>query len=100
MRRKMQDECASNIQSLSGTLSVDPIMIAQQVISRIYDGVRTSELDELAAKICASMETTNPDYGELAKRIIISNNHKNTSPSFSTCAFNAIGFFKYKPACS
>ena len=77
------DKINIRIQSLSGTLSVDPIMIAQQVISRIYDGVRTSELDELAAKICASMETTNPDYGELAKRIIISNNHKNTSPSFS-----------------
>jgi len=57
--------------------------IAQQVCARIYDGVRTSELDELAAQLCASMLTTHPDYGTLAARIIISNHHKNTSPSFS-----------------
>jgi len=57
--------------------------IAQKVCARIYDGVKTSELDELAAQLCASFITTHPDYGILASRIIISNHHKNTSPSFS-----------------
>ena len=77
------DKVNIRIYNLSEGLEIDPTMISQQVISRIYDGVHTSELDELAGKICAGLETTNPDYGELAKRIIISNNHKNTSPSFS-----------------
>lgn len=62
---------------------VDPHSIAQKVCSRIYDGVRTSELDELAAQMCASLVTEHPDYGLLAARIIVSNHHKNTSPSFS-----------------
>ena len=63
-----------------------PDEIAQRVCARIYDGVKTSELDELAAQMCASMVTVHPDYGVLASRIVISNHHKNTSPSFSeTC---------------
>ena len=62
---------------------IDPISISQKVVSRIYDHVKTSELDELAARICTSMITEHPEYGILASRIIISNNHKNTSPSFT-----------------
>jgi ribonucleotide reductase alpha subunit len=62
---------------------VSPDEIAQKVCARIYDGVRTSELDELAAQICATLVTAHPDYGVLAARIAISNHHKNTSPSFS-----------------
>lgn len=62
---------------------ISPDEIAQKVCSRIYDGVRTSELDELAAQICATLVTHHPDYGILAARIAISNHHKNTSPSFS-----------------
>jgi ribonucleotide reductase alpha subunit len=64
-------------------LDVNVYDIAQKVCSRIYDGVRTSELDELAAHICSSLIIEHPDYGELASRIIVSNHHKNTSPSFS-----------------
>jgi len=64
-------------------LDIDVINIAQKVVGRIYDGVKTVELDELAARICTSNITINPSYGVLASRIIISNNHKGTSPSFS-----------------
>jgi ribonucleotide reductase alpha subunit len=62
---------------------INPIIVAQKVCSQIYNNVSTIELDELTAQICISMETTNLDYGTLASRIIISNNHKCTSPSFS-----------------
>ncbi|GAF99982.1 unnamed protein product, partial [marine sediment metagenome] len=48
-----------------------------------YNKVKTSELDELASELCASMIIGEPEYGILASRIIISNHHKNTSPSFS-----------------
>ena len=65
------------------SLNVNPVLITQQVCSRIYDGVATRELDELAAQICASRMTDHPDYGILASRIVVSNHQKNTSPSFS-----------------
>jgi ribonucleoside-diphosphate reductase alpha chain len=53
------------------------------VIEGLYDGVTTSELDNLAAEIAATMTTTHPDYAKLAARISVSNLHKNTKKSFS-----------------
>ena len=78
------DKILKRIHNLcTGLTEVDADGISQRVISRIYDGVKTSELDELAAQMCASLVTDHPNYGVLASRIIISNHHKNTSPSFS-----------------
>jgi ribonucleoside-diphosphate reductase alpha chain len=79
------DKVTRRIKKLCVGLSneINPILIAQKVCSQIYNNVSTVELDELAAQICISMETINLDYGVLATRIIISNNHKCTSPSFS-----------------
>lgn len=79
------DKVIRRIRALCDGLSseINPMFIGQKVVSQIYDGVKTTELDELAAQICISLETTHLDYGKLASRIIISNNHKNTSPSFS-----------------
>lgn len=62
---------------------VDPLLVAQKVIEGIYDGVSTSELDNLAAEIAASLTTKHPDNALLASRIAISNLHKNTLKSFS-----------------
>jgi len=79
------DKVTRRIKKLCNGLSndVNPIIIAQKVCGQIYNNVSTIELDELTAQICISMETTHLDYGTLASRIIISNNHKCTSPSFS-----------------
>jgi ribonucleotide reductase alpha subunit len=78
------DKVLRRIQKLCGDLhAVDPHSITQKVCNRIYDGVKTSELDELAAQMCATLVTEHPDYGALAARIIVSNHQKNTSPSFS-----------------
>lgn len=77
------DKVLNRIRKISDNLSVNIFDIAQKVCSRIYDLVKTSELDELAAYICSSMITDHPDYGTLAARIIVSNHQKNTSPSFS-----------------
>jgi len=63
-------------------LDVNPDLIAQRTLARICDGVKTSELDELAAQLAISLITTHPDYGTLASRIIISNHQKQTSYSF------------------
>jgi ribonucleoside-diphosphate reductase alpha chain len=54
-----------------------------RVIEGLYDGVTTSELDNLAAEIAATMTTAHPDYAKLAARISVSNLHKNTKKSFS-----------------
>ena len=63
---------------------VEPIDIAKKVIQGLYDGVTTTELDNLAAETAASMTTRHPDYAMLAARISISNLHKNTNKSFSS----------------
>ena len=77
------DKVLNRLKNLSSGLTIDVSEIAQKVCSRIYDGVKTFELDELAAYLCSSMSIEHPDYSLLASRIIISNHHKNTSPSFS-----------------
>ena len=77
------DKVLKRMAALSQGLSFDPSEIAQKVCARIYDGVHTTELDELAAQLCFSMSSDHPDFGTLARRIIISNMQKNTSPSFS-----------------
>ncbi|WP_295122231.1 ribonucleoside-diphosphate reductase subunit alpha [uncultured Chitinophaga sp.] len=62
---------------------VDSIDVAKKVIQGLYDGVTTSELDNLAAETAASLTTKHPDYALLASRIAVSNLHKNTIKSFS-----------------
>ena len=57
--------------------------LAMKVIDQLYDKIETTKIDELAAEQCASLTTNNPDYGNLAARIIISNHQKNTDPLFS-----------------
>ena len=64
-------------------LSIDETLVSQKVVQEIYDGVRTSELDELSSQIAMSMYSKHPDFKILAGRIAISNLHKNTLTSFS-----------------
>jgi len=54
-----------------------------KVISGVYGGVTTTELDTLAAETAASMTTKHPDYAILAARIAVSNLHKETKKLFS-----------------
>src|SRR6267142_4283469 len=62
---------------------VNSAEVAKKVIEGLYDGVTTSELDNLAAETAASLTTKHPDYALLASRIAVSNLHKNTIKSFS-----------------
>lgn len=61
---------------------IDPIKIAQGIISRVKSGITTSELDVLTADYCASKIVEHPDYNKLASRIIIDNHQKNCSKTF------------------
>ena len=71
-----------NDKVLGALKSIDPDIVAQKVVSSIYDGVTSCELDEEAARIAVSM-IDNLQYQKLASRIIISNAHKNTHECFS-----------------
>ena len=81
----MFDKITSRVRKLCYGLNelVDPVKVAMRVIEGLYDGVTTSELDNLAAEIAATMTTSHPDYAKLAARISVSNLHKNTKKSFS-----------------
>jgi len=79
------DKVTARIEKLSYGLSpmVNAIDVAKKTIGGIYEGVPTTELDNLAAETAASLTITHPDYAILASRIAVSNLHKNTTKSFS-----------------
>src|SRR3954468_23410044 len=81
----MFDKITDRVRKLCYELNelVDPVKVAMRVIEGLYDGVSTSELDNLAAETAASMTIAHPDYAQLAARIAISNLHSNTKKSFS-----------------
>ena len=80
----MFDKITARVRKLCYGLNdlVDPVKVAMRVIEGLYDGVTTSELDNLAAEIAATLTTAHPDYAKLAARISVSNLHKNTKKSF------------------
>lgn len=80
------DKITSRIEKLCYGLNgqyVEPVIVAKKVIDGIYDGVKTVDLDNLAAEVAASLTTKHPDYAVLAARIAVSNLHKETKKSFS-----------------
>ena len=79
------DKITARIKKLCYGLNplVTPEKVAMKVIEGLYDGVTTSELDNLAAEVAATNTVTHPDYALLASRIAVSNLHKNTKKSFS-----------------
>lgn len=80
------DKITSRVSKLSFGLNSRFIVshkIAQKVIEGIYDGITTTQLDDLAAQTAAAMAVIHPDYAILAARIAVSNLHKNTRKVFS-----------------
>lgn len=85
------DKITARIQKLCYGLDaehVDPVKVSLKVIEGIYDGVTTSELDNLAAEVAATMTARHPDYAQLAARIAISNLQKNTNKSFAKTIYD------------
>jgi ribonucleotide reductase alpha subunit len=64
-------------------LKINYTTLAMKVIDQLFDGIHTTQIDELSAEQCASMASTHPDYNILAGRIVVSNHHKNTKSTFS-----------------
>ena len=77
------DKVLRRIQKAARGLEVQPDALAQRVLSQIFDGVKTTDLDELAAQLAASLSTQHPDYATLASRLTVSNHHKNTEFTFA-----------------
>ncbi|KAJ3079584.1 ribonucleotide-diphosphate reductase subunit rnr1 [Quaeritorhiza haematococci] len=81
------DKITSRINKLCYGLDmhyIDPAQVAQKVVSGVYQGISTAELDTLAAETAAHLTIKHPDYATLAARIVISNLHKETKKQFST----------------
>ncbi|OON22932.1 ribonucleoside-diphosphate reductase, alpha subunit [Opisthorchis viverrini] len=71
---------------------IDIPAITRRVVTGLYPGVTTSELDNLAAEVCACMTTRHHAYGTLAARLAVSNLHKNTKASFSEVMEDLYGY--------
>ena len=80
------DKILLRVQNLGREANISSIPytnLVVKVIDQLYNGIETTEIDELTAQQCASMQTIHPDYEVLASRILISNHHKNTNTCFS-----------------
>ncbi|KAK1351058.1 ribonucleoside-diphosphate reductase [Hamiltosporidium tvaerminnensis] len=69
-------------------LKNEPIHInIEELVSKVSSGlctnIKTSEIDEFTAQMCASLTSVHPQYQTLASRICISNLHKQTFNTFS-----------------
>ena len=73
----------ARITALSSDLCVDASLVAQKTIASLIDGILTSELDGIAAKVCMELYVSSTDYERLATRLIVSNLHKENCRSFS-----------------
>lgn len=81
------DKITSRIEKLCYGLDqnyINPTRISMKVIDGLYSGISTSELDTLAAEVCAVKGSEHPDYLVLAARIFTSNLHKETTKDYST----------------
>ena len=78
---------------VSPPLTINYSQLVMKVIDQLYDTIHTTVIDELTAEQCASLSTKHLDYAALANRIVVSNNHKNTTASFSA-AMEALYLFK------
>ena len=69
-------------------LNVEPSKVAQKVFTNMYDGISTSEIDNLTAEVAIGMITEHPDYETLAMRVTVSNLQKTCPTLFSKAMRN------------
>ncbi|WP_243050587.1 ribonucleoside-diphosphate reductase subunit alpha [Dyella sp. RRB7] len=56
--------------SSEGLHGVDPLRVALKTIGGLYDGATTQELDELSIRTAAALTAEEPEYGQLAARLL------------------------------
>lgn len=57
-------------------------IVVAKLMSGIYNGITSVELDNLASETCAYLNIVHPDYSILAARISVSNLHKQTKDDY------------------
>ena len=62
---------------------IDSAKVAHQTIQDMYSNIKTEELDNISASICAGFTSINPKYSNLGGRILVSNLHKKNKLDFS-----------------
>lgn len=72
------EKVQARVEKAAEGLAVQATKIAQGVLTRLVDGITTSELDGIAANLAFALCTQHPDYGTLAARLAISNHQRNT----------------------
>jgi ribonucleoside-diphosphate reductase alpha subunit len=77
------DKITARNEKLCEDLDIDTRKVSQKVIDSMKSGMKTRELDILSAETALYMSTDCPEYEILAKRIAVSNLHKDTKSSFS-----------------
>lgn len=72
-----------------GLMYTDPFRVAQKTIAGLYNGATTKELDELSIRTAASLVAEEPEYSQLAARMLSEYIEKEVSNqnihSFSLC---------------
>jgi ribonucleoside-diphosphate reductase alpha subunit len=69
---------------LEADININYTTLTMKVIDQLYDGITTTQIDELTSDQCAYQSSTHPDYNALAGRIVVSNLQKNTLNNFSS----------------
>jgi ribonucleoside-diphosphate reductase alpha subunit len=77
------DKVTKRISELCSDLEVQADKVAQKVFSDMFDGITTTQIDEISADVATHMITEHPDYEVLATRIVVSNMHKTNPTCFS-----------------
>lgn len=72
------DKVTRRAEALSDGLKVEPIAVAQRVVSGLYDGIKVTEIDVFLAETAGSMAAEHPDYAKLAARVMVSSLQKET----------------------
>jgi ribonucleoside-diphosphate reductase alpha subunit len=73
----------------SGPIDTDIVSISDivsKIGKNIYNGIKTSELDNLTAEECIQNISIHPDFDRMAARILVSNLHKEILPGIRTYA--------------
>ncbi|EPF7975767.1 ribonucleoside-diphosphate reductase subunit alpha [Vibrio harveyi] len=73
------DKVTRRAEALADGLKVEPIAVAQRVVSGLYDGIKVTEIDVFLAETAASLAAEHPDYAKLAARVMVSSLQKETS---------------------
>jgi len=82
--RRIEHICRMETPTQKALTKVDAQRVAISVVQSIEDGIRTSKLDEMTAQLAQPLALEEPEYGDLAARVLVSNYHKNTTQALWT----------------